>query len=83
MHWGHKGTNYVFLFTEASWNSVSTMAIADEETLPDDKKTPFDWCQDGKLVPLKRSIKQSEMDINETDELGKVCQVKRPTSNLT
>ena len=64
---------YIPVLPEASWVSVSSMAGIEEDILPDDQKTAFDWCKDGKLDPMKEVISQSKMDINEPDDEGLWC----------
>ena len=45
---------------------VSTMAREDEEVVPDDQKTAFDWCKEGNVARLVAMV--TELTINVKDE---------------
>ena len=55
---------------EASWVSVSSMATTEEDLLPDNQKTAFDWCKDGKLEPMRKCMNEKKVDSNSSDDEG-------------
>lgn len=55
---------------EQSWVSVSSMAKESEEEIPEKEKTVFDWCQEGNLVQLKKSISKRSPILQLKDEQG-------------
>lgn len=50
------------------------MVGAQEEEIPDNQKTVFDWCQEGNLTELKNIVSKGSKILELQDPMGEVAQ---------